>query len=521
MNISPAKSGLKPCWCAGNCPHVAKLRALHEQRAGIAATETAAKLAMIDAPDCAKLHSEFAKILNATNRAQCAVAHVSRAIEVEGYTPELVLQLASSLRNEASIPAALSIARDAVALNPQNPVAPALLADCLLAAGHIDEALETVEKAEITFGRHTALRRTHALLFAERKDFAGAVALLQGELAPLELFDRGRFHESMGAYDRAWADWMEGKRIQREKFSLTYDAPKVAEWFADLHEVSRPPRLDALYKAGCRPAETTEPLPLFVTGFPRSGTTMVEAVFAAHPEVAPGDELGFLPEICQRLPMLLAMRAPYPRAMMALTWPDNATVPSIARDWYLRKAHLKALQSWDLMKRPPPRYFTDKMPSNECHLLLIQLLFPEAPVVHLRRHPLDVLLSCMSHNLIHGWHNATGLESCATHYAMTDALIQHYRRKLHRLNFFEVRYESFVADHRAGVDALLRFADLSHQEACYDFHLSEWHSRTISHRQIKAPVTASSVGRYKPFLEFLEPILPIVAPIMEREGYSL
>ena len=81
--------------------------------------------------------------------------------------------------------------------------------------------------------------------------------------------------------------------------------------------------------------------------------------------------------------------------------------------------------------------------------------------------------------------------------------------------------ESFVAQLAGEVGMLLDVLDLEREQACIDFHENPWQSRTISYRQIKAPANTKSVGRYKPFLQFLEPILPIVRPMMQRQGYEL
>ncbi|OYV54197.1 MAG: hypothetical protein B7Z71_13835, partial [Acidocella sp. 21-58-7] len=72
-------------------------------------------------------------------------------------------------------------------------------------------------------------------------------------------------------------------------------------------------------------------------------------------------------------------------------------------------------------------WFTDKMPLNETHLGLIHLMFPAAPIIHLLRHPLDVVLSVYSNHLTHGLFCAAELETTAKHYALTADLIAHYR----------------------------------------------------------------------------------------------
>ncbi|MGC8068978.1 sulfotransferase family protein, partial [Salmonella enterica] len=73
------------------------------------------------------------------------------------------------------------------------------------------------------------------------------------------------------------------------------------------------------------------------------------------------------------------------------------------------------------------RWFTDKMPLNETHLGLIHLLFPQSPIIHLVRHPLDVVLSVFSNGLTHGFYCAYALETAAQHYALIADLVAQYR----------------------------------------------------------------------------------------------
>ena len=109
------------------------------------------------------------------------------------------------------------------------------------------------------------------------------------------------------------------------------------------------------------------------------------------------------------------------------------------------------------------------MPFNEVWLPLIRIAFPHAPVVHLVRHPLDVCVSMMSHQLNHGFHCGYRLEDTAHYLAAVHRLHEHYRRELEPREFI-LRYESLVANPRRGVDRLLEHVGLPFDEACLRFH---------------------------------------------------
>ena len=87
------------------------------------------------------------------------------------------------------------------------------------------------------------------------------------------------------------------------------------------------------------------------------------------------------------------------------------------RDYYLQRV----LQLGIL--EPGAEWFTDKMPLNETHLGLIALMFPRAPLIHVLRHPLDVVLSVFSNHLTHGFYCSYALETAARHYARVMELV--------------------------------------------------------------------------------------------------
>ena len=103
---------------------------------------------------------------------------------------------------------------------------------------------------------------------------------------------------------------------------------------------------------------------------------------------------------------------------------------------------------------------------QDLHLPLIRLLFPRAPFVHIKRHPLDVFVSCMSHMLAHGGHYAQSLETLAEHYAGVDAVRQHFKNVLDMTHYREIAYESLVADLAGELGPLLEFMGLQLGEGC-------------------------------------------------------
>jgi hypothetical protein len=184
------------------------------------------------------------------------------------------------------------------------------------------------------------------------------------------------------------------------------------------------------------------------------------------------------------------------------------------RDYYLQNvADLGIL-------RDGSRLFTDKMPLNETHLGLISLMFPQSPLVHMRRHPLDVMVSVYSNHMTHGFFCAYDLATAARHYALIDQLVRHYRAEM-ALNFMEIRYEELVQAQEATVRRALGFVGVAFEPACLQFTENRRYARTASYAQVSEPLYDRSIGRYRNYLPFLGPALAQLQEVIDRLGYDV
>jgi hypothetical protein len=193
---------------------------------------------------------------------------------------------------------------------------------------------------------------------------------------------------------------------------------------------------------------------------------------------------------------------------------DNRRGPEVLRDTYLQKAEL-----WGVVN-PGSTWFTDKMPLNEMHLGLISLMFPRSPLIHIVRHPLDVVVSVYSHHLTHGYFCAYALETIAQHYALVMDLVRHYRSEM-ALRYLPIRYEDMVADMTGSVRRMLDFIGESFDARCVNFHDNPRLPQTPSYAQVKRKVYEQSRFRYRHYRKHLEPVIPILKPVIDRLGYVL
>jgi hypothetical protein len=179
-------------------------------------------------------------------------------------------------------------------------------------------------------------------------------------------------------------------------------------------------------------------------------------------------------------------------------------------------ATLAAIYSDLLAERSPTaRRVTDKMPHNFLQLGLIQVLFPNARIVHCRRNPVDTCVSCFMNEFAESHGYSRDLGYLARYYRAYDRLMAHWRTVL-RLPMLEFVYEETVSEPEARSRALVEFAGLEWNDRCLDFHRTDRSVQTISLWQVRQPIYDRSVERWRRYESHLGPLLEglgdLVAP---------
>ena len=123
------------------------------------------------------------------------------------------------------------------------------------------------------------------------------------------------------------------------------------------------------------------------------------------------------------------------------------------------------------------------MPFNEIHLPLLRMAFPEAKIIRVVRHPLDVCVSMLANNMTHGFACAYRIEDIAHHLAGVFDLVEHYSRECNPGDF-TLRYESLIADQSGETRRLLEYLGLPFEDACLRFHENRRYAPTPSYARV-------------------------------------
>jgi tetratricopeptide (TPR) repeat protein len=487
-------------------------------RGALAEAELHARNAVRIAPQNPQAHNLMGLVLTEANRPVIGEYHYRRVLALSPSDEPITLaNLAWNLKTQGRMEEARALYRQSMALRPN--VLQTLLGFARLeeADRKFDAALALLAQAERLAPGNASLRLTRATVLARQKQPEAALALLQepeaGEsrLGPAELSEKGRLLDRLGRYDEAFAAFDAAKKRAVAAGARIYLADEAADLAARLKGFFTQRRLATLPAAEPRAGM---PQPVFILGFPRSGTTLIEQTLSLHPRIAAGDELPYINDITQIMPRLLASPLAYPEALAELWMGDQQDGLNELRDYYLNRAAKSGIF------REGADFFTDKMPLNETHLGLISLLFPHSPVIHVIRHPLDVLLSVYANHLTHGFFCAAELESIAAHYNLVADLVAHYRQHL-TMRYLPVRYEDMVTDQPQTVRSLLEFIGVAFDPRCLRFEENTRYARTASYAQVTEKLYDRSRYRYRPYLHHLAKMLETLAPVIARLGYDI
>jgi len=403
----------------------------------------------------------------------------------------------------------------ALAIDPENGVALTGLARAQLLSHNYEEARETAEKAiKQDPGRHLA-KLTLAAAQLRLADFESALktAGALAEEADLSADDRAYAaglaadaNDRLGRYDAAYEYYQRANDLQAEGFSNLQDA--------DASPFS-PKRISSLANHLKQGAQIKAPLcgeeelmPVFLVGFPRSGTTLLEQVLMSHPRVESFGEHAALGTTCAELFVANDKYAAF-GAM------DEAAAASFRATYWREVDALGELASG--------RIFMDKLPLNVVFLPAIAKIFPRAKIVFAMRDPRDVVVSCFQQRF--GMNVAMSqlrsIDNAAAYYDHVMGLAMATRERTD-LDLIEVKYESVVHDLEAEARRVVQFLGLDWDPAILAYRdLARVRMiETPSAMQVVEPIYSRAQGKWQNYENHLAPALSRLDPWIKQFGYA-
>ena len=239
--------------------------------------------------------------------------------------------------------------------------------------------------------------------------------------------------------------------------------------------------------------------PIFITGLPRSGSTLVEQILASHSQIEGTMELVDLPNVVRLITIDGGKRKQaYPSSLAGFS-PEEL------------KAYGQTYLDSTAIHRTDKDFFIDKMPTNFDKIGLIHMIMPNAIIIDSRRHPMDCGFSCFKQHFAGGHHFSYKLEDIGAYYNDYLRLMDHWHKVL-KGKVLTVQYEDMVANTEETVRGLLEHCGVPFEGECLRFFENKRPVRTASSEQVRQPIYNKAVQYWKNFEAELEPLSVALGP---------
>ena len=348
--------------------------------------------------------------------------------------------------------------------------------DALVAAGPVPR-----EIAPLWLWRRVLLAEEEDEAQALAAEMEAAIAAMGPNALPehrvMSHYDLARFWSARGETARAFGHWTAAHAILRPSQPFSRSA---ARDFIDAQIAV----FDKARFAGAR-ATNADPAPVFIVGMPRSGTTLCEQILAAHAQVHGAGERTALQGAFQRL-----------GGAEGVSRLGQDDLDAAAAE-YLAALHKLA---------PGKDRIVDKMPGNELYLGLVGLMLPGAKIIHCVRDPRDIGLSIWTYRFFGEHPYAHDLGDLGWTIAARSRLMRHWRAALPN-PILTIALADWVDDFDATLARALDHLGLPPDENCARFYELDRQVRTASRAQVKQPVNARGIGRWRAFADELAPLI--------------
>jgi len=462
------------------------------------------------------LHAAYylGRSLRVAGRLEEALAPLQAALGEDELTVPARYELATCLARLRRRPEAIDHYQAILTRQPGNAQVAANLASLLERENRLDEAESWTGKALQMDPADETAQMTRATLDRRSGKYPEAAqglrSLIPGISKPINRSiawnQLGQCLEGQGDWDEAFNAYSESNRILKKHHANSRPDPRGPHGLQTLARIQE--WLTEYPMAGWNEPATDDTGGIaFLVGFPRSGTTLLDRMLRVHPDIEVLEEKSLFSSLHQ-------------------DWSEPGTLEALAdvNEAQIIDARNIYRQEMSRHRRQPQRSLViDKLPLNLAYLFLIHRLFPQAPVIFLQRHPMDVCISC--------YFQAFELEASMAYFLDVEETAQYYHAVMQVAALsmdqignpiHQLRYEDLVAEPKDQLTALIKSIALERHDSMLDYRQQGGSatSNTPSYQQVSQPLHTRSVGRWRHYSKQLESSLALLQPWVKRFGYQ-
>lgn len=291
-------------------------------------------------------------------------------------------------------------------------------------------------------------------------------------------------YDNDGNYEKAMSLYAKGNKLYRKKYTKFSVDKGVLGGYEKIKKTCQ--NLD--YESVTWSQVQGAPIPIFILGMPRSGTSLTEQILGCHSQVHPAGELRFLPTM-----LGYGQGDLYEISKQCQDYPEHL-------EW-VRKTYLSQIKH--IAKGA--NYLIDKLPGNTDVVGLIRYIFPEAKIIYSVRDPLDNCLSVYKTPFTGDHPYSHNFRELAHYYYELRSFME-YWREMFPGSIYELKYEKLVHNMQSEIKQVLLYLGLGWEEPLDTFYDSKRVVKTASNEQVRNPIYQSSLGswrKYEPYIQDL------------------
>lgn len=468
-------------------------------------------------PEFSEAHNNLGNVLKENGQLDDALACYRQALSINPHDAEAHFNVGFALQELGRSEDAMASYGKALEINENFALAHFNLSNLYEKTFELEKADHHVRQALRIYPDHPGANVSLAVLMRRAGETGAAIELLE-ELVSKKLadgdacgvhFELGKLYDLEKQSERAFTHLTLANKAQARDVGhkAAIQAQDYRQWIENTAAVLDPEFMDTWISDDSPPQRDQ---PVFLVGFPRSGTTLLDQILDAHPQLQVMEEN---PAMDAARAHVETMKGGYPAALATLTGDDIE---------HLREIYWQNVDQF--LKLRAGAILIDKLPLNITNIPLIVRLFPSARFILALRHPLDVILSnfMQFYQLNDATSNFMTLKGTATLYRLIMGFWLQCA-KLLALNFHTTKYEDLVADLEAVSRGMLEFLGVDWDEGVLEYHS---HARqrgvinTPSYAQVTEPIYKRAKYRWSRYDRQLSPIIDIIQPLAAAFDYA-
>ena len=466
-------------------------------------------------PNYAAAHNNLGATLKELGEYQNAINCCQKAIKINPNYADAHYNLGLVFKELGEFKKAISCFKKAIQIHPSYIIAHQNLMEAYEKTNQERELKSAISNAQTVIKDNPIIKLYEGILLSRNEKFVEAkncLKLISFETNEtnkeiLRVSTLAKCYDRIGDTDKAFNYFKKANLLSQKTKIKNFDKNKYLQEIKIRKEFFKKSNIE---KWPTLKQPDNEPSPIFLIGFPRSGTTLLDTILRSHPLIEVVEEQFMVEQLINSLNQL-------PNGgLEGLKEIENEQIIKI------RKTYFESLES-QIQNKNNTKLYIDKLPLNIIHVGEIVRIFPNAKFIVSLRHPCDCVLSCFMQDfeLNDAMANFLNLDDAAHLYDAVMNLWTQYT-SIFSINYHEVKYENLIENFEPTVRSILNFLELSWDDSVLNYLITAKKRDRIatpSYAQVTKPIYSYAIGRWKRYKKQTSNIYPILEGWIKKFNY--